>query len=154
MVLINQNLTNMEAKELHFDGSDPKSTPETFLWEANAKPMINRYIDHLFRINTPSGKRLKALMVDGDKLRQLLLNTDVNEVALLFAVREDTLPDGSKEQHFTTVIAGINHQNGDPDQKLILENDVFDYCQPCPAKCPINFYTLLNRSGDPNSDPS
>ncbi len=139
----------MKASELKFEGQairsvEPEST-ETFTW-ADAKPMINRYLDHLFRIPTPSGKRLNALMVDADNLRSILADESIDEVALIFAVRET-----SNGQDVTTVIAGVKFQGQDGSlTREIQSAPVFDYCQPCPEICPTNLYTLLERTGGPS----
>lgn len=108
----------------------PKS--QTIPWK-DAKELIKAYHNHSFSIPGPSGKKLKGLRLDLEDINEMC-NTNYkfpfSEIIMLFAIKAD---ENGNEQ-VTTIIAPIDAHN----HIITDEKKVFDYCDPCPERCPSN----------------
>lgn len=81
---------------------------------------------------------LKALRLPVEEIRKIIDRDDNIEVKYLIAFfghRQE--PDGD---HFNITFGGVCDEPGNPgnDRGLLLKDQLYDYCEPCPNKCPNN----------------
>lgn len=107
-----------------------------------AKLMIRDYREnpHALQIHTPMAGGPNSERLDGFSIRrehiEAIFNYDnqVDEIFMMFAVTQESHPRDYDQQNFTTVIAGLRNNN-------LVTGKVYDFCDPCPTKCPVNFDT-------------
>jgi hypothetical protein len=137
---------NPEAKETGSGGersiqtltTDPVPIGPSFLNKDTANVMIESYLTSIAK---DSGA-LYSLIVDADSLRAYLNDTNIKNVKLMFAHTlsyinsgHQGVPCGYRSGALTLVLAGYDAQG---NYRFYNENNVMDYCMPCPTLCPVN----------------
>lgn len=103
-------------------------------WE-DTRLMFERYRAHdkalrvLGREATPD--LLRGFRIPRGQLQNIIDQGDCTGVMIMFAVRPSDVHKSMPEQYFTIVISGIDSNNN-----LMTDDNVYDYCDPCPRNCP------------------
>lgn len=98
-----------------------------------ALPLLNAYKTHTAKLYVNNGGAnspvLKGLRFDRSDI-EALLTGNVTHLFLMFAVKP------GEPDYLTIVAGGVT----DPDDTggILNKNLLYDYCEPCPNKCPNN----------------
>ena len=102
-----------------------------------AQAMIQQYRSNPYAVQVPvnlAGKitptQLKGFRIDkADILEIFNSDSTIDELFIMFAVRQEDLEKDHSDQYFTTILGGIK---GNAFQHSVL----FDFVDPCPDHCP------------------
>ena len=113
--------------------SPKKKESDPIDWD-DVKLMVQKYWIHnqpLFIAtgDIPELKVLKGLSIDANEVQDII-NKGAKEIFIMMAVRKKDLDKPKDDQYFTTVICGVDEEG------KIMEEPMYDYCEPCPDKCP------------------
>lgn len=102
---------------------------------AEAKEMIKAYWIHPDNIRIPIGDPrvlnvLKGFSFNAADVRQVL-DTGVEQLFVMIAVRGEDVDKPKDQQYFTLILGGIDSHG------KLLQAPLYDYCEPCPDKCPV-----------------
>lgn len=101
---------------------------------AEAVPLMNDYYQRpdAIRVVMPSGgiTKLKGLRFEAAHMQELIDQDGVTHIYLMFA-NSPVNP-----QNITIIASGVVDPENNGGE--ILTEVLFDYCEPCPSKCPTN----------------
>lgn len=113
------------------DYSNGSSQPISY---SVAAPLLHAYKTHPARLFVKNAGEpetvLKALRFDRNDIEQLLSGS-VTHLFVMFAVKPG-------DTDYLTIIAG-GVEDPENDGGILNTDLLYDYCEPCPNKCPVNF---------------
>jgi hypothetical protein len=114
----------------------------------SGKDLVKAYQSHpnplKIKINGQK-QTLNGLRVEREHIEQLFANPNIKELFIVFGISPDTLNLGYSDQTLTTVLYGLTHDTTtNPTTVNIDSNLAFDFCDPCPPKCPQNWNSFFD----------
>ncbi len=132
-------------------------TSQPLKW-SDAIPMITEYRSNPKKLTKiykdpatgqPVQKILQGFRIDSADLQDLI-NRGATEVFISFAVSPKCVGKDPEKQGFTIIVAGVKptETSGECGELMLddVEEPVFEYCDPCPPKCPVNLYSEIGAS--------
>lgn len=128
----------MEKPIFKFRDSDSAGLVSEEITFGDAQEMHTKYLENPLQVMLPSGavKDLKGFSFDKSDILEILNRTDHNVEKLFIMFGAD--PNG----YVKIIGGGIN------DNNQLLDDKLFDMCDPCPDKCPFNINDFIKQ---PNS---